>query len=286
MSTDKNPESIVTVIERSKSFFGFNWRELWNYRDLIWILAKRDLFVVYKQTVLGPIWFLIQPVLMALVFTVVFGRVANINTGGVPHTVFYMAGTVAWNFFVAIMSYSALSLISNANVLTKVWFPRLALPIASVATNLAHLVLGIVIFLVFFIWEISAGATIAPTWWILALPLIVIYLALLGLGVGLWMAAATVKYRDLRFALPFIQQIWMYATPIIYPASGVVDPKLRAILLANPVAPAIEAFRYVFTGAGTVGWESSLIGIATTLFLFLGGVAAFNRAQRNFADII
>ena len=283
-ANDKN--EIITIIEPTKSWFGSDWRKVWEYRDLVWMFAKRDLFVVYRQTILGPVWFLIQPIIMAIVFTVIFGRVAKINTGGVPHIVFFMSGTVLWSFYSAIVNYSAQSLFSNAPLFSKVWFPRLILPISAVLTNLAHLALGVLIFLAFYANEIRQGAALAPNLWLLAMPLIILHLICLGIGVGMCVAAATVKYRDLRFALPFIMQMWMYATPIVYPSSGVVDPVFRAIMLANPVAPAIEVFRHSFTGSGTIEPLNIAVSLAMTALLFLAGTALFNRAQRTYLDIV
>ena len=283
---DKTGADGITVIEPSRTLFGFNRKELWEFRDLIWLFAKRDLLIVYKQTVLGPLWFIIQPVLMTLLFTVVFGRIANINTGGIPHIIFFMSGMVLWNYLSAVTSHTAQTLRANFGILSKVWFPRLVLPIAAVITNLAHLALGFCVFLVFYIVELSKGADMAPTLWLLALPLLVVHVSCLGLAVGMWIAAVSVKYRDLALALPIFMQIWMFASPIIYPAAGVVDPALRMLLLLNPLAPALELFRHALTGSGSVEALPIAAACAITALLFFGGLAVFEKTQRNFVDVV
>lgn len=275
-----------TVIEPSKSLFRINWREVVEYRDLLILLARRDITVVYKQTILGPLWFVIQPVVMSIVFAVIFGRVAKIPTDGMPRLVFYMGGMVLWNYFSAVLNNSGTSLIGNANLLAKVYFPRMVIPLSAVVSNLAHLLLNLGVFVAFYVYYYAKGAAIHPTWWILALPLLVAYTALVGLGFGLWVAALTTKYRDMRHALPFVLQIWMYATPIVYPASGVVDPLFRAVLWANPMSVAVELNRYIFTGANSLAFGTVLQGVAVTAAVLFSGIVVFNRVQRNFVDTI
>ena len=275
----------ITTIQPTTSFFRFNWRELWEFRNLIWLFTKRDLFIIYKQTVLGPLWFVIQPVLMAVLFAVIFGRVAKINTGGIPHIIFFLSGFVVWNYFAAVTNHTATSLRSNANIFSKVWFPRLVLPVSAVITNFAHFVLGTAIFLVFYFVLLVRGVSMTPTYWLVALPLIVVHVACVGLGVGMWVAALAVKYRDLGLALPMILQIWMFSSPVVYTMAGVVDPVFRAIILCNPMAPPLELFRLAFLGVGTVDTCSIAVSSAVTLFVFVTGLAMFNRAQRKFVDI-
>lgn len=277
---------MTTVIEPTKSFFRINWREIAEYRDLLFLLAKRDITVVYKQTILGPLWFLIQPLITAVVFTVIFGHVAKITTRGIPHFVFYMSGTVLWNYFSAVLNNSATSLIGNANLLSKVYFPRLIVPFASVFSNLVHLMVNMAVFVVFCLYHYSAGSPIGPSWSLLGLPLLVIYTALVGLGFGLWVAAVTTKYRDLRFALPFILQMWMFATPIVYPASGVANPLFRLIMWANPMSIAVELNRHMFTGISCLGSVPILIGVAATAVVLASGLFVFNRVQCNFVDTV
>ena len=277
----------ITVIEPTKSLFRFNWRELWEFRSLIWLFAKRDLLIVYKQTILGPLWFVIQPVLMSFVFATVFGRLMkNVSTDGLPHIIFFLSGFVLWNYFKAVTENTALSLGANSHIFSKVWFPRLVLPVATVITNFTHFLFGLLVFFLFYFAKLYEGHAMAPTIWLAALPLLMLYVSLLGLGVGMWFAAAAVKYRDLGLALPIVMQMWMFASPVIYTLSGVVDPVFRALLLCNPMAPAIEMFRLALTGAGIFKADVVISGSLITLFLFITGLAAFNRAQRNFVDVV
>ncbi len=277
---------MITVIESDRSYFNIRWREILEYRDLLWFLAKRDITIVYKQTILGPAWFFIQPIIMSIVFTVIFGRVAKIGTEGIPHFVFYMSGLVVWNYFNAVLGSSAASLVGNAGLLSKVYFPRLIIPFSAVLSNFAHFLLNMAIFVVIYLYFFINGANFSPSWWLLALPLVIIYTALVGLGFGLWVAALTTKYRDLRFALPFVLQIWLYATPVIYPASGVVQPVLRTLMWANPVSVAVELNRYLFTGVGGFGLDSILLGLGVTAVVLTSGLFVFNYVQRTFVDSV
>ena len=273
-----------TIIQANRPWWRMDWREILEYRDLLLLLAKRDITVVYKQTMLGPLWFVIQPIVMSVVFTVIFGQVAKIPTDGIPHLVFYMGGTVMWNYFQGVLNSSGTSLIGNANLLAKVYFPRMVVPLAAVVSNLANLLINLGIFMAFYVYFYVKGASLQPTWWILALPLLIAYTALVGLGFGLWVAAITTKYRDMRLALPFILQIWMYATPIVYPASGVVEPLYRAVLWANPMSVAVELNRYIFTGASSICAGAVLQGLLVTALMLFSGIVIFNRVQRNFVD--
>ena len=189
---------MITVIEPTKSYFTIRWREILEYRDLLFLLARRNVTVVYKQTILGPAWFFIQPIITSIVFTVIFGRVAKIGTGGIPHFVFYMSGLVMWNYFNAVLSSSASSLVGNAGLLSKVYFPRLIIPFSAVLSNFAHFLLNLAIFVVFYLYFFLTGASFSPSWWLLALPLVILYTALVGLGFGLWVAALKEMRRLLR----------------------------------------------------------------------------------------
>lgn len=275
-----------TVITANRPWWHIQWREIIEYRDLLWLLAKRDVTVVYKQTILGPLWFFIQPLVTALVFTVIFGKVAKISTDGIPHFVFYMSGTVIWTYFTGVLNNSGTSLIGGAALLSKVYFPRLIIPLAAIVSNLAFFLLNLAIYVAVYLYFIFRGVALQPTGWLLALPVLVLYTAMAGLGVGLWVAAVTTKYRDLKFALPFLLQMWMYATPIVYPASGVVDPRYRIILWANPISVAVESVRHMFTGTSTLTLQSFAIAIAITLTILISGLFIFNKVQRNFVDTV
>lgn len=276
----------TTVIHSNNPWWQIKWRELIEYRDLLWLLAKRDVTVVYKQTILGPLWFFIQPLITSLVFTVIFGKVAKIPTDGIPHFVFYMSGTVIWTYFTGVLNNSASSLVGSASLLSKVYFPRLVIPLAAIISNLAFFLLNLAIYAAVYLFYVFKGVALQPTWWLMALPLLVLYTAMAGLGIGLWVAAVTTKYRDLRFALPFLLQMWMYATPIVYPASGVVDPRYRVILWINPISVAVESIRHMFTGASTLNLQSFAIAGAITLSILVSGLFVFNKVQRTFVDTV
>lgn len=275
-----------TIIRAGQPWWYINWREIWEYRDLLMLLVKRDLTAIYKQTILGPLWFFIQPLLTAIVFTIIFGNVARIPTGGVPHFVFYMSGMVFWNYFQGVLNHGAGSLVANTNVLSKVYFPRLILPLSGVIGNLAHLALNFVMFAGFYLWFFLRGGGIHPNPWLSLLPVLILQCGLMGLGFGLWVSAVTIKYRDLRFALPFLTQLWMYATPIVYPASLVVRPSLKLILWLNPMTAVVEFSRYGLTGQGSANWTGFALSWAVTLGVAISGLFLFNKVQRTFVDTI
>lgn len=278
--------SYQTHIRSGQPWWHFNWREIILYRDLIWFLIKRDLTVIYKQTVLGPIWFVVQPLVTTMVFTVIFGKVAKISTDGIPQFVFYMAGTVMWNYFQNCLNQSGNTLISNAEILSKVYFPRLVIPLSLIFTNLAHFLLNFIMFLGFYGWFYISSPAMRPTAWIVFFPLLVLQCAVIGLGVGLLVAALTTKYRDLRFALTFLTQLWMYGTPIVYPASLVTKPTMQIFLWLNPMSFVVECTRYMFTGSGTVTDTAAVLSISVSILLLVSGLLLFNKVQRNFVDTV
>ncbi len=286
MDSGAPPPQTVTFIRPGRGWFDIPWREIWSYRELLWLLAKRDVSVVYKQTILGPVWFLLQPVLTAAVFAVIFGRVAGIPTAGLPRMVYYMCGLLLWNYFKGIMEGAGKAFVNYKSLYSKVYFPRLVAPLSLVLSNLVYLGLNLAVFLGVYVRFVLRGAAMRPNAWLLAFPLLVAHTACTGLGTGLWVAALTSKYRDLRFAMPFLTQCWLFATPIIYPISGVVDPTYKAILFLNPLTVAVEGLRYGFTGVGVVTWSGVATGAAVSLFLLVTGLAVFNRRQRTFVDVI
>jgi lipopolysaccharide transport system permease protein len=275
------------IIRANQPWWHIPWREIAEYRDLLWLMVKRDLTAIYKQTILGPLWFIIQPLVMTIVLTVIFGKVANISTDGIPHLIFYMCGIVLWNYFLGCMNQGANSLIGNTNILSKVYFPRLIIPLSGVFTNLAHFLLNLLMFVSFFVYFFFfTKAALKPNLMLVCFPFLILQCALIGLGVGLWVAALTTKYHDLRFALPFLTQIWMYATPIVYPASLIVSPTYRLLLWSNPMSFVVECSRWMFTGSGTITIASITISIGMTIFLLISGLFLFNKVQRTFVDTI
>lgn len=276
-----------TLIQANAPWWRIDFREIREYRDLLRMLVLRDLTAVYKQTVLGPLWFVIQPLVTTAVFTVIFGQLANVSTDGIPKFVFYMSGTVLWNYFSGCLMQGANSLVSNMNVVTKVYFPRLIIPLSAVFTHLAHFILNLAMFLgVYLYFLFFTAADLSPRWALAAFPLLALQCAALGLAVGLWVAGLTTKYRDLRFALGFITQLWMYATPIVWPASLVARPAMKAVLWLNPMSFVVECSRWMFTGTGTVSAAAAASSIGLTGVLLVSGLFLFNRVQRTFVDTI
>lgn len=275
------------IITAANPWWHVDWRELGTYKDLLFLLVKRDLTAIYKQTILGPLWFVIQPLVTTLVFTIIFGNVANVSTDGIPQFIFYMSGTVLWTFFQGVLNHGAGSLISNAGLLSKVYFPRLIIPVSGVLTNLAHLVLNYMSFLCFyFYYFLFTDSGMVPNIALLIVPLLIVQCALIGLGFGLWVAALTTKYRDLRFALTFLTQLWMYGTPVVYPASLVVNSDWKFLLWLNPMTAVVEANRYAFTGKGMFFVPGIALSLAVTLLVLGSGLFLFNKVQRTFVDTI
>lgn len=274
-----------THIQANQPWWRIDWRELLEYRDLFWLTVYRDLTSLYKQSVLGPLWFVLQPVLTTVVFTVVFGNFAKIKTDGLPPFLFFMSGLVLWNYFQGVLNGVASSLLSNAGVLRKVYFPRLLPPLSSVVIYLGHFLINFLTFLGFLTYFLLKGSSIQPSWWILLLPALVFHCACVGLGAGLWLSAMTIKYRDISFALPFLTQLWMYASPVIYPSSG-VSAQWKWIIAVNPMAGVIELNRFAFLGAGSPDRTILIVSFLVGIGLLISGLFVFNRAQRTFVDTI
>ena len=274
-------------IRASKGWFDIPWREIFAHGELLRLLARRDVSVIYKQTILGPVWFLLQPVLTAIVFSVVFGRIAKIPTEGMPRVLFYLSGLLVWNYFSGVFNGVSRSFQNARPLFSKVYFPRLVVPFSYPLSHLVFLGLNAVVFFLFYAWHVLAkGVELRPTWWLLASPLLVLWVAAAALGFGLVVAALTTKYRDLQHAMPFVLQVWMFSSPIIYSLRGVQDPFFRTILHLNPVGVAVEAARYMLTGRGMVTWNAIGTGALVIAAALVLGLGAFNRAQRNFVDTI
>ncbi len=286
MSENKaKKEEWTTVITAEKNLFSFSIRELYEYRDLIILFVRRDFVTLFKQTILGPLWFFIQPLLTMAIFVVVFGRIARIPTDDIPRPVFYLSGIVIWNFFSACLTKTADLFLSNAGILKKVYFPRLAIPISVVITNSMKLGVQLVLFFLLLGYYLLKVPSLHFTWYALLFPLLILHLALLGFSVGLIVSSLTTKYRDLNFLVQFGVQLWMYATPIVYPMSQ-IPARWRFLFLFNPVAPIVEVFRKGFVGAGSVSLTGYGISIAITLFLCGAGIILFNAIERTFVDTV
>lgn len=270
-------------IKPKTKVLSLNFSELWHYRDLIRMFVKRDFSTVYKQTILGPVWFFIQPILTTIMFTVVFGNIANISTDGTPKILFYLAGITLWNYFSDCLVTTSDTFIKNAHIFGKVYFPRLAVPLSVVISNLMKFGVQLLLFVVVYIYYLSTNAAIAPNWTLLLLPLLILDMAILGLGAGMIISALTTKYRDLRFLVAFGIQLLMYATPVIYPLSS-IGPKYKWIMELNPMTPIIETFKYGFIGAGTFSWFALLQSFIVSVVLFVVGTLIFNRVEKTFMD--
>ncbi len=273
------------IISPSASLINLKLKEIWQYRDLLYLFIKRDFITVYKQTIFGPLWFFMQPLLTTLMFTVVFGRIAGIPTDGVPRILFYMAGITCWNYFSNCFTANSTTFTSNQNLFGKVYFPRLIVPLSVILSNLLKFLIQLLLFIGFYIFFIFAGARVFPTYVIFLFPLLILITAGLSLGFSLIISALTTKYRDLNFLLTFGIQLAMYATPVIYPLSN-ISPEHQWILVLNPMTSVIETFRYAFLGHGT--YNCFYLGysfIFMIILLFLG-VIIFNRTEKNFMDTV
>jgi lipopolysaccharide transport system permease protein len=276
------------VIERSRSWFGLDWRELWEYRDLLRLLVRRDFLSKYKQTLLGPLWFLVQPLLTTAIFVIIFGRVAGIPTDGIPAPLFYLCSLLAWNYFAQNVTVGATTFTANASLFGKVYFPRLVVPVATVVSNLLAFALQCLPFVAFFIYYkffTAEGAAIQPDWRIVFAPLLLLQASLFSLGVSLWMSASTAKYRDLVHLNQFIVQLWMFATPVIYPLSK-IPPRWEWLAWLNPMAAVVEGFRISLLGRGTLSVGTVIISVAATLLVTLTGIVAFHKAARTAVDSV
>ena len=285
MSSDSKTHYEVHI-KPTTSWFRLELKSLWDYRDMLLFLVIRDFVSKYKQTVLGPLWFVIQPLMMTLVFTVIFGKVAGLSTDGLPQPLFYLCGMLGWTYFSTCFQGTSTQLITNANLYKKVYFPRMIVPLSVVASNLIAYAIQFGTFIVFWIYYryfSAAGSGIQVQGSILMLPLIILQTAAFSLGVGLWMSALTAKYRDLQQLSAFLIQVWMYVTPVIYPMSSIRED-WRWIAFLNPMATIVESYREMFLGVSVITSEATLISVGITLAVMLSGVIVFNRIQRVFVD--
>ncbi len=277
------------VIKPQSNLFDLHLKEVWRYRDLLALLVRRDFVATYKQTILGPIWFFLQPLITAYTFMFIFNQVAGIQTGTVPATLFYMAGTTLWTYFADCLNKTSTVFRDNAAVFGKVYFPRLIMPLSIVVSNLVKLSIQFLLFLCFWLYYMFTTDTVQPNAWIAILPLLVFIMGGLGLGFGMIISAMTTKYRDLIFLLSFAVQLLMYVTPVIYPISAVtVSPKIKMLLMANPMSPVIETFRYAFlgSGGGTLSLGGLVYATSFTVFVIFLGALIFNKVEKSFMDTV
>ncbi|MEO8192528.1 MAG: ABC transporter permease [Gemmatimonadales bacterium] len=270
----------TVVIEPTSGWSAINLRELWTYRDLLMILAGRDVKLRYKQTALGVTWVILQPLVAALIFTVMFGRFARLPSDGHPYLIFVFSGVVIWNYFAAVLQRAGNSLITDQRLITKVYFPRLAIPLASTFSALIDLGVALVVLAIF-----MAIYGIAPTWRLLALPGVIALAALTATGVSLWLSALNVKYRDFVHAMPFLLQVWMFASPVAY-ATTIVPERWRALYSLNPAVAFIEGARWSILGTSSIKPEMVAVATAFAAVVFVAGAFFFRRVERGFADAV
>jgi len=278
-------EQWTSIIQPSNGWFDIKFKEIWNYRDLIVMMVKRDFVAFYKQTILGPLWYLLQPLFTTIVFTVIFGQIAKLPTNGLPQMLFYLSGTVMWNYFAACLNTTSNTFVANAAIFGKVYFPRLVIPIAVVITNMLSFGIQFLLFLSILLFFICQGAVPIPNLWILVTPLLLLQMGCLGLGCGIIVSSMTTKYRDLSLLITFGVQLWMYATPVAYPVS-MVSGLMRWVLIVNPMTAIIEIFRYAFLGGELIPlWYWGISGTMTVILLMIS-IVLFSKVEKNFMDTV
>ncbi len=269
-----------TRIQASSGWASLQLAYLWRYRELLLILAQRDIKLRYKQTALGVIWVVLQPVIAALIFAVLFGRFAGLSSDGAPYLLFAFAGLLGWNYFANAVTRAGNSLVGQANLITKVYFPRLLIPLASTVAVLVDLVIALVVMVV-----LMALHGYGLSWQIVALPLFLLLITVLASGVSFWLSALGVYYRDFVFAMPFLIQVWMYASPVVF-ATSIVPERWRWLFALNPMVGAIEGVRWTLLGRSALDWQMVLVSVTIALAIFLSGLFFFRRVERTFADVI
>ncbi len=280
-----NEENWSLIIRPQRTWWDLRLGELWRYRDLVWLFVWRDFVAYYKQTILGPLWYLIQPILTTVVFTVIFGNIAQLSTDGLPPFLFYLAGNTVWTYFASCVQSTANTFTGNAAIFGKIYFPRLSVPISIVISNMISFGIRFVVFLIFLLYFFLQGVEVHPNLWALFLPILLFIMAGLGLGFGIIISSLTTKYRDLQQLVGFGVQLLMYATPVIYPLSS-VQGNWRWLLIANPMTSVIELFRYAFLGTSSLDPVYILYSVGFMLVALLVGVLVFNRVESTFMDTV
>lgn len=275
----------TTVIKPHDKLLNLKLKEVWQYRDLIVLFVLRDFKTRYKQTILGPLWFIIQPLFTTVIYTFVFGNLAGLSTDGLPQFLFYMAGNLPWLYFSSCLTSTSNTFVSNAGVFGKVYFPRLTTPIAAVISSMINFLIQFFLFLIFVIYYIGTGANIHITWVALLTPVLIVQMALLGMGFGIIISSLTTKYRDLQVLVSFGVSLWMYATPVVYSTSS-LSANIYSIIMLNPIAPIIELFRSGWLGAGEISFMYWGISWITTFVVVFIGIVMFNKVEKNFMDTI
>lgn len=276
----------TTIIKPQNKLFEIDFKEIWRYRDLLVMFIKRDIVTQYKQTILGPTWYFIQPALTTIMYMVVFGGIAGISTDGLPQPLFYLAGIVLWQYFSECLNKTSATFTQNQHIFGKVYFPRLISPLSNVLSNLVRMSIQFLLFLIVYIYYVAVGVDVMPNAYALLLPLLIMMLAGLSLGFGIIISSMTTKYRDLTILFTFIVQLWMYATPVIYPLSTITNDKIRMLMGINPLTSIFEAFKYGMLGVGQFSWGGLGYSFGFMVVLLLVGVVVFNKVQRSFMDTV
>lgn len=283
-------EKFTTVIEPKTGWFDLHLKELLHYRDLVFLFVKRNFVSQYKQTILGPLWAIVQPLLTTVVFTLVFGNIAGLSADGVPSFIFYLSGTILWTYFNQCLTQTANTFVANSGTMGKVYFPRLVMPISTVLSNLISLAIQFMFMVIFLIFYTVTDQGCQPNLYILMTPVIILQLALLGLGCGIIISALTTKYRDLAMLVGFGAQLWMYATPVAYDINSMAvfasGGKYHALYMLNPVTPIVNLFRYAYLGIGEIEWHFYGISWIITLIVLFIGILLFSKVEKTFMDTV
>jgi len=283
--SDGKQQNWTEEIGAKTSLFSVNLIEVWRYRDLLFMFVKRDFVTFYKQTILGPIWFFLQPILTTITYVIIFGKIAGISTDGIPRVAFYMSGVTIWNYFSEVLTNTSNVFVNNASIFGKVYFPRLIMPLSIVVSGLMKFGIQFMLFLMVVIYYTFIEAKIHPNLWILATPILIFLMAALALGLGMIFSSLTSKYKDLTFLLTFGIQLLMYATPVIYPTS-LLSPKLKQLMNFNPLTGIFECFRYGYLGAGKFEPLMLVYSFSLIFVILLIGVLIFNKVEKSFMDTV
>ena len=273
------------IIQPERKFFQLNLFSIFKYRDLIAMFVKRDFVTYYKQTILGPIWYIIQPLVNTIVFTIIFGRLAKIPTDGLPPFLFYMAGNIIWSYFAICLTSTSNTFVSNSQIFNKVYFPRLVVPISNIIFSLLQFMIQFFVFMAFYMYFYLNGSNINFSFNMIFLPLLILQVAILSLGCGTVLSALTSKYRDLTLAMTFLVQLFMYATPIVYPLS-LVPEKYRLLICLNPMTSVVELFREIFLGQSSITLDQVILSLFVTICILISGLILFNKVEKNFVDTV
>lgn len=275
-----------THITSEHKWFDLKLKEVWKYKDLIWLFTKRSFVVTYKQTILGPAWLVLNPIISSLIYAFVFGGIAGMSTDGVPPMAFYLTGTAVWTFFSTCVTNNATTFTANAAVFGKVYFPRLTTPISNVLSSIVQFLIQFSVGMCFVIY-FAINGQVSPNWWAFFLiPIVLIHLGMMGMGFGIIISSLTTKYRDLSILVTFGIQLWMYATPIVYPLSQLDGNPLRTIIMLNPVTIPVEVMRYAVIGKGTIDYLFLAISWIVTIVVLVFGIMVFNKVERTFMDTV